>query len=85
MAAVELYTTTYCPYCVRAKALLDQKKVVYTEINVGVHPELREQMSKRANGGYSVPQIFINEQHIGGCDEMMQLEYKGQLDALLKH
>jgi len=85
MPVVELYTTSFCPYCVRAKMLLDQKKVSYNELKVDEFPELRAQMRERANGGHTVPQIFINEQHIGGCDEMMALEYKGQLDALLKH
>ncbi|NQZ09684.1 MAG: glutaredoxin 3 [Algicola sp.] len=85
MSAVEVYTTTYCPYCVRAKALLEHKNVEFTEINVDQAPQLRAQMRERANGGNSVPQIFINEQHIGGCDDMMLLERQGKLDALLKH
>lgn len=85
MAEVELYTTRFCPYCVRAKSLLEQKQVAYTEIKVDEYPQLRVQMRERANGGYTVPQIFINQQHIGGCDDMMHLERNGQLDALLKH
>ena len=84
MLAVEVYTTTYCPYCVRAKALLEHKNVEFTEINVDQAPQLRAQMRERANGGNSVPQIFINEQHIGGCDEMMLLERQGKLEALLE-
>ena len=85
MSAVEVYTTTYCPYCVRAKTLLEHKNVEFTEINVDQAPQLRAQMRERANGGNSVPQIFINEQHIGGCDDMMLLERQGKLDALLEH
>ena len=83
MAEVELYTTTYCPYCIRAKALLDQKQVTYTEHKVDTDPQLRATMRERANGGHTVPQIFIDSQHIGGCDDMMALEFKGELDALL--
>jgi glutaredoxin 3 len=85
MAAVELYTTQFCPYCVRAKALLDRKNVEYTELKVDDYPELRAQMRERSNGGYTVPQIFINQEHIGGCDDMMHLERTGRLDALLEH
>lgn len=83
MVEVEVYTTRGCPYCLRAKALLDNKEVKYKEIKIDQFPALRTQMIKRANGGYTVPQIFINEQHIGGCDEMMQLEREGRLDAIL--
>lgn len=85
MPAVEVYTTQFCPYCVRAKALLDHKNVEYTEIKVDGQPELRSQMRERASGGNSVPQIFIDAKHIGGCDDMMALERMGHLDALLKH
>ena len=83
MAVVEIYTTTFCPYCVRAKSLLEQKGADFTEIKVDGDSQLRQQMTERANGGYTVPQIFINQQHIGGCDDIMALEARGQLDALL--
>lgn len=83
MAQVELYTKGTCPYCVRAKALLDNKDVKYKEIRIDQFPELRSEMIDRANGGYTVPQIFIDEKHIGGCDEMMELERAGRLDAIL--
>ena len=83
MVAVELYTTGYCPYCHRAKALLDEKQVAYKEIRVDEYPQLREEMMSRAGGRHTVPQIFINDRHIGGCDDMMALEYNGQLDPLL--
>ena len=83
MAKVEIYTKGYCPYCTRAKALLDGKGHSYTEFKVDEQPELRDQMIERANGGYTVPQIFIDGQHIGGCDDMMALEHKKELDSLL--
>ena len=83
MKKVEIYTKGYCPYCVRAKSLLDSKNVEYTEYKIDMHPELRSSMMERANGGYTVPQIFIDDKHIGGCDEMMALERKQQLDPLL--
>ena len=83
MKKVEIYTKGYCPYCIRAKSLLDSKKVEYTEYKIDLQPELRDGMIDRANGGYTVPQIFINDQHIGGCDEMMALERQQKLDPLL--
>ena len=82
MSKVEIYTKGYCPYCHRAKALLDNKGVSYTEYSLDQHPELREEMISRANGGYTVPQIFINAKHIGGCDDMYALEYQNRLDEL---
>ncbi|WP_125559136.1 MULTISPECIES: glutaredoxin 3 [Pseudoalteromonas] len=84
MSQVVIYTKDYCPYCHRAKALLDSKGVTYTEYDIGAQPELREEMISKANGGHTVPQIFIKAQHIGGCDDMMALEAQGKLDALLK-
>lgn len=83
MATVEIYTSAYCPFCTRAIALLKQKSVDYTEINIGANPELRSVMIERSNGGYTVPQIFINDSHVGGCDQLMALEYDGKLDGLL--
>jgi len=83
MATVDIYTKAYCPYCMRALALLTQKSVAYNEIKIDVNPELREEMIERSNGGYTVPQIFINNKHVGGCDELMALEYNQQLDPLL--
>lgn len=79
---IEIYTTTYCPYCVRAKALLDEKSLTYTEISVENEPELRQTMESRA-GRHTVPQIFIGDQHIGGCDDLYALENAGKLDPLL--
>ncbi|WP_137168270.1 glutaredoxin 3 [Salinimonas lutimaris] len=83
MSKVEIYTKGYCPFCHRAKALLNQKGVSFTEFEIDVQPELRDVMIERANGGYTVPQIFIDDQHIGGCDDMYALEAQKKLDALL--
>lgn len=83
MAKVELYTKGYCPYCHRAKALLESKGIEYIEYPIDVQPELRAKMIERANGGYTVPQIFIADQHIGGCDDMCALDVQGELDKLL--
>lgn len=81
MATVIIYLTTWCPYCVRAKRLLDDKKVDYTEINVS-QTELRTEMVA-LTGGTTVPQIIINDKPIGGCDELFALERSGTLDKLL--
>ena len=83
MAEIIIYTTTYCPYCTRAKALLDKKRVKYTEINVIDDEEKRKEMIEKS-GRTTVPQIFINGKHIGGYDDLYALEEKGELDALLK-
>ncbi|MBC7951090.1 MAG: glutaredoxin 3 [Rhodospirillaceae bacterium] len=80
MAEIEIYTTPTCPYCLRAKALLDKKGAAYREINVSAG---REVMTKRAGGRTSVPQIFINGEHIGGCDDLHALDAAGELDAKL--
>lgn len=83
MKTVELYTTPICGYCAAAKRLLKQKGVSYSEINVMLSPERREEMIQRANGGRTVPQIFIGDQHIGGFDDMNALDRAGKLDPLL--
>ena len=83
MSKVEIYTKGYCPYCHRAKSLLEQKGVTYQEYRVDMQPELRTEMIDRANGGYTVPQIFINDLHIGGCDDMYALESRNKLDNIL--
>ena len=83
MSKVEIYTTPICPYCARAKGLLDDKGVEFKEIDVFMDNEARAAMQKRAGGRTSVPQIFIGQQHIGGCDELMALERAGKLDPLL--
>jgi glutaredoxin 3 len=84
MARVVMYATDWCPYCARARALLGAKAVAYTEIDVEAVPGAREEMRARG-GGSTVPQIFIDERPIGGCDELCALEADGQLDPLLKN
>ena len=80
---VTLYTTRFCPYCVRAKAVLDQKGVNYREIAVDNDPGLRREMVT-LSGATAVPQIWVGEEHIGGCDEMLLLERQGRLDGLIE-
>ena len=82
-ANVEIYTWTYCPFCIRAKALLARKGVNYQEYNIDGDEAARDKMAQRANGKRSVPQIFINERHIGGCDDIHALEANGELEPLL--
>jgi glutaredoxin 3 len=80
--AVVIYTTRFCPYCISAKRLLDKKAVAYTEIKVDNNQALRQEMMQKS-GRYTVPQIWIGDRHIGGCDDMYALERSGQLDSLL--
>jgi glutaredoxin 3 len=80
---IEIYTKAFCPYCWRAKQLLEAKGVEYREIAVDYGGELRQQMIDRAKGRTTVPQIFIREQHVGGCDDLMALERAGRLDDLI--
>ena len=82
-AEIIIYLTQYCPYCVRAKSLLNSKNVSYQEIDVGAQPELRKEMIQKSNGVTSVPQIFIGSTHVGGCDDLYATEAAGKLDALL--
>ncbi len=83
MAEVELYTTMFCPYCVRARGLLERKGVTYTEIDISEEPARRDEMIRRAGGLTTVPQIFIDGEHIGGSDELVALDRAGELDAKL--
>lgn len=83
MAKVEVYSTEYCPFCVRAKALLKSKGVAFTEIDVTYDPALREKMVERAGGRRTVPEIFINGRIIGGFDELRALDLAGKLDQML--
>ncbi|MFM7447103.1 MAG: glutaredoxin 3 [Leptolyngbyaceae cyanobacterium] len=80
---VEIYTWSTCPFCIRAKALLDKKGVQYTEYCIDGDEAARAKMAQRSQGRRSLPQIFINNQHIGGCDDIYALNAKGQLDPLL--
>ena len=81
---IEIYTWSSCPFCIRAKALLDRKGVPYTEHCIDGDEVARAEMADRANGKRSLPQIFIGEQHIGGCDDLYGLDRQGELDPLLK-
>lgn len=81
-APVTMYTTPICPYCVRAKALLQRKGAEYREVDLSTVPDARAEM-QRLGGGYTVPQIWIGERHIGGSDDLYALERAGELDALL--
>lgn len=81
--AIELYTTQICPYCIHAKRLLDSKGVDYKEWRVDQQPLLRQEMMQRS-GRHTVPQIWIGDKHIGGCDELMLLDHKQQLDPMLE-
>ena len=81
MPKITIYTTNYCGYCFRAKALLNRKGAPFEEIDVS-DPALRRVMMERANGGRTVPQIFIGERHVGGSDELHELDRRGQLDPL---
>lgn len=84
MPRVELYTTSICPYCARAKKLLVKKNVQFTEYDVGETPSLRETMIQRAQGRTSVPQIFIDDIHVGGCDDLYALDRAHKLDPMLQ-
>ena len=83
MAKVEIYTKSYCPYCVKAKQLLDKKGLSYIEIDIEHDEKKRDDMLVRSEGRRTVPQIFINGQGIGGCDDLYQLDGEGKLDPLL--
>ncbi|MCZ8189096.1 MAG: glutaredoxin 3 [Microcystis sp. LE19-338.1B] len=84
-AKVEIYTWSSCPFCIRAKALLKKKGVEFTEYCIDGDEQARAKMSDRANGSTSVPQIFINDQHIGGCDDIYALDRSGGLAPLLQN
>ena len=83
MITVELYTSPLCGFCHSAKRLLSQKGVSFSEINILAQPDRKVEMIKRANGGRTVPQIFIGDIHVGGCDDLFALDRAGKLDKLL--
>ncbi len=83
MKTVTVYTTPFCPYCVRAKSLLGKKGVSFDEVDVMMDPKARQEMQDKSGGARTVPQIFIGDTHVGGCDELHALEREGKLDALL--
>jgi glutaredoxin 3 len=80
---VEIYTKSFCPYCWRAKALLDSKGVAYKEIAVDLGGAERQTMIQRAKGRTTVPQIFVGDRHVGGCDDLMALDRAGKLDVMI--
>jgi glutaredoxin 3 len=83
MSKIKIYTTPICPYCVRAKSLLKKKGAQYDEVDVFMDSDARREMEAKANGARTVPQIFIGEKHVGGCDDLYALESQGKLDPLL--
>jgi glutaredoxin 3 len=82
-AKVEIYTWSTCPFCLRAKSLLNKKGVNFTEYSIDGDEDARAKMAQRANGRRSLPQIFINDNHIGGCDDIHALDRQGKLDEML--
>ncbi len=84
MPNIDIYTKAYCPYCTHALALLKSKQLSYNEIKIDGDMNKRSAMIERSNGGYTVPQIFIDDVHVGGCDQLVALERNNQLDALLE-
>ncbi len=84
MPKILIYTAMLCPFCIRAKKLLASKGTVFEERDVTMRPKLRAQMREEAGGSNTVPQIWIGEIHVGGCDELFALENAGKLDPLLK-
>ena len=84
MAEVTIYTRQFCPYCTRAVSLLKSKNVEFNEIDAGMDAQKKAEMVERSGGGRTFPQIFIADQYIGGCDDMMALERSGKLDPLLQ-
>jgi glutaredoxin 3 len=83
MVEVEMYTTMFCPYCTRARGLLRRKGVEFVDIDIAAEPGRRAEMIRRAGGRTTVPQIFINGEHIGGCDDLFALDRAGKLDPKL--
>lgn len=84
MPPITIYTKSWCPYCSAAKELLAQKGAAFTEIDIEKKPEARAEMIQKANGRTTVPQIFIGEKHVGGCDDLYALDDRGGLEALLQ-
>jgi glutaredoxin 3 len=83
MKKITIYTTPYCPFCIRAKQLLKSKNINFKEIDLSEEPEKFDEMSKKSNGARTVPQIFADDTHIGDCDYIHELDNKGELDKIL--
>lgn len=84
MPLIEIYSGDYCPYCMRAKSLLKERGLSFTEYNVQQQPEKRAEMAERAPGVRTIPQIFINNRHLGGCDDLYAVDREGELQDWLK-
>jgi glutaredoxin 3 len=82
-AAIVMYSSDWCPYCMSARALLKRKGLDFSEVNVDATPGAREAMLERSGGRRTVPQIFIGDRHVGGCDELYELDARGELDPIL--
>ncbi|WP_417718681.1 glutaredoxin 3 [Salipiger sp.] len=83
MQTIDIYTSPYCGYCQAAKRLLSKKGAAFNEIDVAAEPDRRAEMVQRAHGGHTVPQIFVGDVHVGGCDELYAMDRAGKLDPLL--
>ena len=83
MKKIEIFTTNYCPFCLKAKSLLNKKKIKFSEVDISNNEALREKMSAMANGARSVPQIFADNIHIGDCDKIHKLDQENKLNSLL--
>jgi glutaredoxin 3 len=84
MPPIKIYTTPICPYCVRAKELLKKKGAAFEEVDVFMDRNARVEMERRSGGRRTVPQIFVGDVHVGGSDDLVELECAGRLDPLLK-
>jgi glutaredoxin 3 len=84
MSAIEIYTTRFCPFCVRAKQLLSSKGLAFNEVPVDGNSQLRQEMTNKAQGAHTVPQIWVNGTHVGGCTELISADRSGELDRLLQ-
>jgi glutaredoxin 3 len=84
MPSITIYTKSWCPYCAAAKKLLSEKGVEFTEIDIEAKPDKRQDMIQKAGGRTTVPQVFIGDRHVGGCDDLYDLDDKGQLEPLLE-
>ncbi len=83
MAKIELYTRPMCGFCYQAKKLLDKKGVAYVEYDIWSEAGRKDEMVERSNGGSTVPQIFVDDEHVGGCTDLMELDHGGKLDKML--
>jgi len=84
MPKIEIYSSSFCPYCIRAKMLFKKKELEFNEYNIESDPERRAEMMRRGNGARTVPQIFINDRHVGGCDDLYDLERRKELSGWLE-